>query len=107
MLSLLRQAIKDYLALRRSLGSKLLVYDRLLSDFVTHLERRGHSVITAATAVEWAQQRAEISVNTRPGVECREGSLSMSARWSREPRSLRRNSCPSTAASSPRLYTQG
>lgn len=65
MLSLLRQAIKDYLALRRSLGSKLLVYDRLLSDFVTHLERRGHSVITAATAVEWAQQRAETSINNK------------------------------------------
>jgi integrase len=65
MMSFLRQAIEDYLTLRRSLGSKLQVYDRLLSDFVAHLERTDRCVITTAAAVEWAQQRAEISVNTK------------------------------------------
>lgn len=65
MMSFLRQAVEDYLTLRRSLGSKLQVYDCLLSDFVAYLERTDRCVITTAAAVEWAQHRAEISVNTK------------------------------------------
>lgn len=64
-MSFLRKAVEDYLALRRSLGSKLTRYDHLLSDFIAHLERAGRSIITAASAIEWAQQRAEVAANTK------------------------------------------
>jgi len=52
----LRQAIQDYLALRRSLGFKLQDAGRWLSKFADFLEARGATCITTQLALEWAQQ---------------------------------------------------
>ena len=55
-MNILRQAVKDYLSLRRSLGFKLLEAGKGLLDFVTFMERRHASYITSALALAWAQQ---------------------------------------------------
>ena len=60
-MSALRQAIRDFLILRRSLGCKLQRYDCFLSDFVSYLESNGQNVITAAGALQWATQRGGAS----------------------------------------------
>jgi integrase/recombinase XerD len=52
-----RQAIKDYLNLRHSLGYKLRDADSLLSDFAAFLEHQGAKHITIPLALEWAQQK--------------------------------------------------
>ena len=51
----LRQAVDDYLALRRSLGFKLRDYPWYLHDFAAYLEAAGASTVTAELAVAWAQ----------------------------------------------------
>jgi integrase len=58
----LRQAVQDYLSLRRSLGFKLLEAGKGLLDFVTFMERHRASYITKALALAWAQQ----PVNVQP-----------------------------------------
>ena len=50
----IRNAIDEYLTLRRALGFKLAKHDRLLNDFVDDLEHAGASTITIAAAVAWA-----------------------------------------------------
>jgi integrase len=50
----LRQPLADYLALRRALGSKLVRHEKLLGQFLTHLEDAGISLVTVAAALEWA-----------------------------------------------------
>lgn len=50
----LRQAVQDYIALRRTLGFKLRDAESSLFKFVTYLEKRGVARITTATALEWA-----------------------------------------------------
>jgi integrase/recombinase XerD len=52
----LRQAVREYLELRRSLGFKLLEVGKGLLDFVAFLERHKASYITRAMALTWAQQ---------------------------------------------------
>lgn len=52
----LRQAVADYLAMRRSLGFKLRDMGYCLHHFVSFMEQEGASVITAALALRWAQQ---------------------------------------------------
>jgi len=52
----LREAVHDYLALRRSLGFKLDDAGIALSKFVGFLEARGATHITIALALEWAQE---------------------------------------------------
>lgn len=52
----LRQPLADYLALRRSLGFKLVRHEKLLNQFLTHLEERATDVVTIPAAVEWATQ---------------------------------------------------
>jgi len=59
--SALRQAAVDYLAVRRALGYKLRGHDRLLADFVDHLERAGADTVTTAMAVAWATAPAGVS----------------------------------------------
>lgn len=51
----LRQAIAEYLALRRSLGFKMNHAARELADFAAFMERRRASYITQALALRWAQ----------------------------------------------------
>jgi len=53
-----RQAIDDYLTLRRALGFKLAKQEQLLGDFVDHLQRSGASTITTDAAVAWATKPA-------------------------------------------------
>jgi len=52
----LREALHDYLALRRSLGFTLRKAGIALSKFVQFLETRGATHITIALALEWAQE---------------------------------------------------
>jgi len=52
----LREAVEDYLTMRRGLGFKLRCDGPGLLDFVSFLEERGSASITTALALEWAQQ---------------------------------------------------
>lgn len=51
----LREALNEYLQLRRDLGFKLTEAGRILPRFVTFLEERGYTYISTRLAVEWAQ----------------------------------------------------
>lgn len=55
-MSPLRRRLAEYLALRRTLGFKLLRAARLLPDFVAYLERHRAPTLTTALALAWAQQ---------------------------------------------------
>ena len=61
-MTVLGQAVTDYLALRRSLGYKLEAHHRLLPQFVEFLDQRNELVITTAVALEWATQPAGSAV---------------------------------------------
>ena len=52
----LREAVQEYLDMRRALGFKLREAGTGLTDFVTFLERRNTRYITQALALAWAQQ---------------------------------------------------
>ena len=54
-----RQYLQTYVALRRATGFSMQREERLLQDFVEHLERRGHDVPVAPVAVEWASASTE------------------------------------------------
>jgi integrase len=54
-MSALRQAVDDYISVRRSLGFKLEDYPWMLHDFVGFLEAAGALSVTAELAVAWAQ----------------------------------------------------
>jgi integrase/recombinase XerD len=58
----LRQAVQEYLALRRGLGFKLRETGKELVDFVRFMEQHRASYITQALALAWAQQ----PVNAQP-----------------------------------------
>jgi integrase len=51
----LRQAVREYLAMRRGLGFKLREAGTGLNEFATFMERRRASYITPALALAWAQ----------------------------------------------------
>jgi len=53
-MSALRQALADYLAMRRALGYKLDKTERLLGQFITFAEGRGEEHLTTETALAWA-----------------------------------------------------
>jgi integrase/recombinase XerD len=53
-MNLLRKAVRDYLAMRRSLGFKLVKHGAVLPDFLSFLEGRHSPRITATLALEWA-----------------------------------------------------
>ena len=50
----IRQAIGDYLAVRRALGYKLEDHGWLLADFASFLEAAGAATVTIRLALEWA-----------------------------------------------------
>jgi integrase/recombinase XerD len=56
----LRQAVQEYLDLRRSLGFKLIEAGKALPDFVAFMERHRASFITQALALMWAQQPSNV-----------------------------------------------
>jgi integrase len=51
----LRPSLADYLALRRALGYQLNRPEKLLNQFVTHLEATGQDEVTVGSALDWAQ----------------------------------------------------
>jgi integrase/recombinase XerD len=53
-MSALRQAVADYLAVRRSLGYKLARPEKLLGQFAGYLEQAGAGTVTAEHALAWA-----------------------------------------------------
>jgi integrase len=55
----LRQAVRDYLKMRRSLGFKLRETGKELIDFVRFLEQHKAGYITEALALAWAQQPSQ------------------------------------------------
>jgi integrase/recombinase XerD len=52
----IREALRDYLALRRSLGYKMGDAGRLLPRFVGFLQEHQAQHITTRLALQWAQQ---------------------------------------------------
>jgi integrase/recombinase XerD len=50
----LKEAIEDYLALRRGLGFKLKKHTRFLEEFALFLHRTDESTITSRLALQWA-----------------------------------------------------
>jgi integrase len=55
-MSALRQAVDDYLTLRRSLGYLLRREERLLPKFAAYVDRSGSPFITTQLAVAWATE---------------------------------------------------
>jgi integrase/recombinase XerD len=55
-----REAVGNYLALRRSLGFKLKKHQRLLEEFASFLEQESTSQITSRLALLWATQPQHI-----------------------------------------------
>jgi integrase len=56
----LRQAVREYLSMRRDLGFQLREAGKGLLDFVTFMEQHRASYITQALALAWAQQPANV-----------------------------------------------
>jgi len=59
----LRDALADYLALRRALGYRLDRPEKLLDQFLDHLEAAHQEVVTLQNALEWAQLPANGASN--------------------------------------------
>lgn len=62
-MSPLRQALTDYLTLRRALGYRLARTEKLLNQFLDHLENGGATTVTVEHALSWARLSAVASVN--------------------------------------------
>jgi integrase/recombinase XerD len=58
----LRQAVDEYLSMRRNLGFKLQETGKGLLEFVAFMEQRRAPYITQALALVWAQ----LPVNVQP-----------------------------------------
>jgi integrase/recombinase XerD len=56
----LRQAVQEYLSMRRALGFTLREAGKGLLDFVTFMEQHRASYITQALALAWAQQPSNV-----------------------------------------------
>ena len=56
----LRQAVQDYLDLRRSLGFMMMKAGKALPDFVAFMEQHRASYVTQALALAWARQSANV-----------------------------------------------
>jgi len=63
MTGALRDQLADYLALRRALGYRMARPEKLLNQFLDHLERAGASRITVALALDWARVPANGASN--------------------------------------------
>jgi len=56
----LREAVGEYLEMRRGLGFKLREAGKGLIDFITFLEQHNASYVTQALALAWAQQPSNV-----------------------------------------------
>lgn len=63
----LRQALEDYLTIRRSLGFELKTEGRMLADFVRFANKAGLDTITTEVALAWAS----LPANGSPGWQAR------------------------------------
>jgi len=59
-MSTLREAVREYLAMRRALGFKLQEAGKGLLDFVTFMGQQRASFITQQLALKWAQQPSTV-----------------------------------------------
>ena len=90
----LRQALIDYLAVRRVLGYKLARAEKLLAQFLTYLEDRGENHLTTETALAWANcQRVLIEAGCPPGFPSFAASRLICAESIPRPRYRRRICC--------------
>ena len=53
-MTVLRQALADYLTIRRAMGYRLARAEKLLGQFLTYLEERGKTRLNTRTALAWA-----------------------------------------------------
>jgi site-specific recombinase XerD len=60
-MTMLQNALADYLALRRALGYKLVEDGRVLEKFVAFVEQAGSTHITTELALHWATQSSKAS----------------------------------------------
>ncbi|MET7890190.1 tyrosine-type recombinase/integrase [Streptomyces mirabilis] len=60
----LRQAVDDYLRLRRSLGHQMAEAAYLLPDFVSFMDHRGEQTVTVAAALDWMKTREPEVITT-------------------------------------------
>ena len=60
----LRQAVDDYLRLRRSLGHQMNEAAHLLPDFAAFLDGRGEQTVTIAAALDWVKAREPDVITT-------------------------------------------
>jgi integrase len=63
MTGTLRQELTNYLALRRAMGYRMARPEKLLGQFLDHLESRDQSWITVTAALDWARLPAGGSSN--------------------------------------------
>jgi integrase/recombinase XerD len=61
-MSPLRDALSDYLRVRRALGYKLKLHGEFLPQFVTYLEDLGAQTVTTELALRWATLPASVDV---------------------------------------------
>ena len=62
-MNVLREALADYLAVRRALGYRLARAEKLLAQFLTFVEDRGEEHLTIETALAWATAPAGADPN--------------------------------------------
>ena len=62
-MNILRQALADYLAVRRALGYRLARAEKLLTQFLAFVEDRGEENLTIETALAWATAPAGADPN--------------------------------------------
>lgn len=62
-MNVLRQALTDYLAVRRALGYRLARAEKLLAQFLAFVEDRGEEHVTIETALAWATAPAGADPN--------------------------------------------
>jgi hypothetical protein len=90
----LREALQEYLALRRSLGFKMHDASRVLPRFVAFMEEREAPHITSRLALEWVLQAKMVQPAERTRrLGLIRGFAATAAPPTRSPRFPRRSSC--------------
>jgi integrase/recombinase XerD len=60
MMNTLREAIDDYVAMRRGLGFKLVQMECWLRDFAAFMDAQGAACVTAELSLQWAMKPADV-----------------------------------------------
>ena len=61
-----KEAVNDYLGLRRGLGFKLKKHTRFLEEFASFLQRTDESMITSRLALQGLRNRSTLSLVNGP-----------------------------------------